>query len=200
MTTVKQDFDAVEAFLHDIGIAIHPVDDLLLDEFIPGVRIVKGEILYSKKTPISFGDILHEAGHVAIIPDIFRMQIDGDVDRCLEPIIDEWFEKNPDSFGETENLVSRALLQCGDAEATAWSFAAARHIGLPTAELYPAASYDGEWPAIEIMLREGMHFGINGLAAAGMTRQRAFPEMTRWTQSNLGIDIECREQRGMLPF
>lgn len=58
-------------FLNEIGLAVRAAS---LDEetFLPGILIRKGEILVDEEKLLYPGDLLHEAGHLAIAPKDLR--------------------------------------------------------------------------------------------------------------------------------
>lgn len=152
------------AFLREIGIA---VDEALLDEpcFLPGVRIRRGTLVFDGERLCAAGDLLHEAGHIALTPTGHRHELDGDV--------------RPDQH----------FPHGGETEAIAWSFAAAQRIALPLDELFHAAGYAGHAPALAFSYSIGVYAGAAGLAELGLTtvgesaRQAgvpAYPHMLRW--------------------
>jgi hypothetical protein len=154
----------VVAFLRGIGIA---VDEAVLDEpcFLPGVRIRRGALVFDGERLCAAGDLLHEAGHIALTPARHRHELDGDV--------------RPDQH----------YPHGGEAEAIAWSFAAAQRIDLPLDELFHAAGYAGHAPALAFSYSMGVYAGAAGLAELGLTgvgesARRAgvapYPHMLRW--------------------
>jgi hypothetical protein len=169
---------AVAAFLNDIGIPARA--GKVHDSFLPHVRISKGEIVYDTQADVS--DLLHEAGHVALIPAKYRHLCDGDMDASMETIFE-----NSHAAGEmaADSPTARALIQASESEATAWAWAAGKYLGLPEAEIITdnPDHYNGEGPEIRAMLAARAHFGINGLRAAGMIDSvKQFPTLNRWRQ------------------
>ena len=74
--------DALErilAFLHAIGIEVReaPVSG---DAFLPGVRIEDGALVVDRATLRWPGDLLHEAGHIAVTPAALRPALPGVLD------------------------------------------------------------------------------------------------------------------------
>jgi hypothetical protein len=155
---------SIVAFLGEIGIAIRegPIPD---DTFLPGLCISHGTLLFDRALLKWPGDLLHEAGHLAVTPAAQRHQLD---DRLS---------------GEIE------APHAGEIEATAWSFAAATHLGLPLSELFHSGGYRGCGDRLVFTFSSGCYPGAAGLAAAGMTATGAdaralgipaFPHMLRW--------------------
>lgn len=136
-------------------------------------------------TLMSPGDILHEAGHVAVVPSLFRDKIKGDAEASIRSHIDDYMNTHAfhsDDGLFTENEIMRGCLQCGEGEAMAWSYAAAFAAGIPPESVFHDNSYDGEGKSLIEMFSMGAHFGVHGLQAAKMTTVRTFPQMMRWFQ------------------
>jgi hypothetical protein len=175
-----EQFQKAAAFLEKIGLKVSIVNGVT--GFLPGIFIKEGEILVSAEDDDLAGDMLHEGGHLAVTPSIFRDKITGDIE-SVGSIYDQILAEDRDH----DDALIRAILQSGEGEAIAWSFAAARAAGVDTRlPFWHFAGNDGE--EVHSMLAAGCHCGIHGLAAAGMTeiprlrRQHAFPEMKRWLQ------------------
>lgn len=175
--------DRITGFL--AGIGFHVVRDIKpRTSFIPGVFINGMTICVDPTSLASPGDILHDAGHQAIIPSMFRPRVSGDISKSFGPLADEYFDTHNflvDDNG-TEDFTYRALLQVGENEAQAWSFAAAIAAEIPLRSVFHDGAYNGDGATIEVMMRINSHFGINGLQAAKMTRVVDFPKMIRWLQ------------------
>lgn len=184
------DGDRVLGFLHSVGLHIEVVGYDHPAAFTRGVWIDQGRLVINRLVA-TWGDVLHEAGHLALVPAMFHSLIEpGSLpgDR-LSRAIEAYLESHGlivDLTG-AEDRISRALLQMGDCEATAWSFAAAREIGLPSGVLF-AVRPDGTVPfdnredasVVQSMLESNAYFGIHGLQAGGYCTVREFPRMRRW--------------------
>src|SRR6187401_878800 len=87
------------SFLGGIGIRVKccPVGD---ETFLPGIDVVDGELIVDESRLLYPGDLLHEAGHLAVTPASLRNQLSGKV---------EVAHGNPDSI---------------EAAAICWSYAA----------------------------------------------------------------------------
>ncbi len=167
------------AFLEEIGLACSP-GEVAADTFLPGVVIRDGALCYDSARLSSPGDLLHEAGHLAAVPACWRGQIQGDVDASLVALADVY----PDAAG----IVHTDLFPI------AWSFAAARHIGIDPACIFDAGGYgaqSGGDPAIlASQLEAGLFPGIAMLANAGLCAApppfgdgldpAPYPQMKRW--------------------
>lgn len=178
--------------VRDLGLDVVIEDKPVTNSFAPGVWMEDSKIFVCPWAA-QVGDILHEAGHMAIIPSRFRSAVRrGNVEgpefiAAVEAYThsEECFENGPDHW------LMKALLQMGDCEAQAWSYAAAHHIGYPTRDAFcftyegvpqERQPYGGEGEEVWHGLHLGRHFGINGMQAAGMTTVRGWPTMLRWVQ------------------
>ena len=164
---MSSNLDSIVAFLSEIGIAIRE-DTIPAETFLPGLCISHGTLLFNGALLKWPGDLLHEAGHLAVTPAAQRPQLD---DRLA---------------GEIE------APHAGEIEATAWSFAAATHLSLPLSELFHSGGYRGCGDRLIFTFSSGCYPGAAGLAAAGMTALGAdaralgipaFPHMLRWLRA-----------------
>ena len=71
----------IEMFLNRIGLPVTR-SALSEDSFLPGVVIKKGALVVDPERLGSPGDILHEAGHLAVAPGRLRNHLDGNIDAC----------------------------------------------------------------------------------------------------------------------
>lgn len=127
--------------------------------FLPGLAIRNGAIVIDPARWVYPGDILHEAGHLAVVPRAERAV------EALEPTA-------------TDEMA-----------AIAWSYAAAVHLGLAADIVFHADGYRGGGSSYARSFAEGGHFGTPVLAYYGMTIEprRAstgglppYPHMLRW--------------------
>lgn len=188
---IELEAERVSLFLGTIGIFLRWTDDPVENTFLPDIRIERGcRIVARRRHARMIGDALHEAGHLAVTPSLFRPMADHDTDALHEPM-QQWLDQHPDAFHtQPEHPVARAILQSGEQEAIAWSHAAAVHLGLSPEHRFTYGRTD-EPTAAEIAadvhhaLTNGAHPGIHGLAAAGfcdLPRRgpHPFPLMRRW--------------------
>lgn len=176
-------------FLNKIGIEATAVDgsEKLKGAFTPHVLILEGRLevdIYQ----VFPGDILHEASHCAIIPARFRKLASGNLNDVFKAMA-AYAEEHPEGLlTYPEDPVSRAIIQCGDTEATAWQYAAAQEVGLPDELLFPKGSFQGNAEENLLRLKVKQHYGINGLQAAGWTFLRdlagkglpVYPKLAHW--------------------
>lgn len=150
--------------------------------FLNGVRIDQGVIQYDPCV-VQPSDILHEAGHLAVIPAQFRSLATGNMARVQDHMLTHVERLIEEDMTVIDSPLVRAVMQSGDPEATAWAFAAGREIGIPDDVVILDDEYDGEGEFVRMGLAMNAYVGINGLVAGGMCAStRAFPTLTRWRQ------------------
>ncbi|MDQ2772908.1 MAG: hypothetical protein M3Y54_20685 [Bacteroidota bacterium] len=149
---------AMRRFLADIGLetAEAPLPD---DTFVPGIFITHGRLVIDPAKLLYPGDLLHEAGHLAVTPPAERAQISGNI-----------MDGKPGQVGtDGEEIV--AML---------WSYAASEAIGLPPEVVFHPHGYKGSSTWIIDNFRQGIYPGLPLLVWMGLTTTEAFPRMTRW--------------------
>lgn len=151
--------EKIAAFLSSIGISIEvtKIDGL---QFVPGLAVRDGGILVDPATTVWPGDLLHEAGHIAVTsPDLRGTMSDVS-----------------DDPGE-------------EMAAIAWSWAAACACIVEPRHLFHAEGYKGGSTALIDNFTAGRFIGVPMLAWFGMTSEPAsrlngvepvFPAMARW--------------------
>lgn len=156
--------DKIEAFLAEIGISVIEKE---LDEqtFLPGLSLGPSCIYVDKKRLLYPGDLLHEAGHLAVTPAENRAKI-GSPEQAAD-----W----PD---QGEEIV--AIL---------WSFAALRKLDLPTDFVFHPNGYKGNSDWFIERFESGDYMGLPLLEWKGMAlsenkakelNKPAFPHMLNW--------------------
>jgi hypothetical protein len=186
MTPIELDgaFARTVEFLEALGFVIRI--DAAADGFLAGVEVSRGEFRVQSCADDIAGELLHEAGHLAVIPGLFRGQGCGDLSGVSE-IMSEWIDSHIAEVGPDDPMI-RAILQCGECEAVAWSYAAAVSIGIDTRIPF-FRGFEGDGLTLHDQVASGYYFGVHGLAAAGMTdlprphSTTPFPKMKRWLQT-----------------
>jgi hypothetical protein len=179
----------IRDFVAGLGIGCRPgtVPD---DSFLPGVALAEGALLYDERRLGSPGDLLHEAGHVALVPARFRPLLDDDVDAAIARIAEGAAPPGAAPAEEPE----RELLGKTEIMAIAWSFAAARASGATLDCLFWPGTYRmpaGQRPdALVQQIEMGLFPGLHWLARFGFcalpppfgdpAEPRPFPAMKRW--------------------
>jgi hypothetical protein len=164
---MRGSLDSIVAFLSEIGIPVRE-DKIPKETFLPGLCICHGTLLFDRTRLTWPGDLLHEAGHLAVTPAAQRHTLDDRLSVETE---------TPDA---------------GEVEATAWSFAAATYLSLPLSELFHSGGYRGCGDRLIFTFSRGCYPGSAGLARAGMTALGAdaraagippFPHMIHWLRA-----------------
>ncbi|MEZ5693399.1 MAG: hypothetical protein R3D99_06060 [Altererythrobacter sp.] len=150
------------AFIAELGIPVRLRQES--EDFtqpITGLAICDGGVVIDPEVEIWPGDLLHEAGHIAVVEGERRPTLGA-----LEPDQDEEYM------------------------AIAWSYAAAKICDVGLRELFHAEGYKGSYEFARTCYATGQFVGADGLAAHGMTMldlSRAlatgvpsYPNMIRW--------------------
>lgn len=148
-------------FLSEIGISVHE-KTLPADTFLPGLDLGPG-CLYVDFNQLKYpGDLLHEAGHLAVTTPEQRALIGTDAIEQPWPT-------------DGEEIV-----------AVLWSFAAAKHIDLPLEVLFHPNGYKGQSDWLIESFESGTYVGLPLLEWMGLTGPQgttdAFPKMKRWVR------------------
>lgn len=163
-------------FVASLGISIEIVPGV--SGFLPGIRIVDGGLEYDPNVTSS-ADILHEAGHLAVLPARYRADAQSDIDDMISGMLD-----HASQHYTIDSPELRAAMQSGECEATAWAFAAGKHLGLSPTETIEPNGYEGDGLGVHRNLELKAYLGINGLIHGGMCQsRREFPTLTRWLQN-----------------
>lgn len=147
-----------------IGIEVVPVH-LENECFLPGIQVERGKLLVNEAKLIYPGDLLHEAGHLAVAPSRVRPDLSGEV------------------------LIPGADMNAVEVQATAWAYAAIVHLGLDPRVLFHEGGYRGKSEGLILTYISGVYPGAHSLQAAGMTASvetartlnvPPYPHMLKW--------------------
>ena len=150
----------IASFLGEIGLEVRACE-LPEDSFLPGVRVERGSVLVDEARLLSPGDLLHEAGHLAMMTAEDRAERAGDVGADL---------------GEEIGAIS-------------WSYAAALHLEIDPAVVFHPHGYRGASASFLENFREGRFVGVPLLQWMGLTlddrnaREQGlppYPAMLKW--------------------
>ena len=152
------DATRIVVFLESIGIAFATGE---IGESVLGSMTVRdGKIIVDPAIPAWPGDLLHDAGHLAMTEPLLR-----------------------------QNLVVVSDDPAEEMGAMAWSVAAATEIGIPLETVFHEAGYEGGAQNYIDSFRSDPSIGVPYLAWLGMTAEPrraaewgipAFPVMQRW--------------------
>jgi hypothetical protein len=147
-------------FLIEIGL---DVETAAINEetFVPGILIDHGTIVIDEDKLKYPGDLLHEAGHLAVLPSDKRRLIQKDAGKKA-----------------AEEMM-----------AIAWSYAALVHIGLEPEVVFHPDGYRGSSESLIETFTQGRTFGQPTLQWLGMTAEKKlaqemgiepYPHMIKW--------------------
>lgn len=152
--------ETIARFLRDIGLQIEAAE---LDDsaFLPGLVLDGGRILVDETQLKYPGDILHEAGHLAVTPASERGLCGGNL----------------------------AVGGAAEMAAISWSYAAALHIGLDPAVVFHSDGYRNGSNSLLENFSNGLYLAVPYLQWIGMTFEKKqaeergvdpYPKMIRW--------------------
>ncbi len=159
----------ISGFINEIGIECRQgqVPD---NTFLPGVEICHGTIIYDPEQLTYPGDLLHEAGHLAVLKPEHRKLANG-----------------------SENLSGDIDAGAAEMAAIAWSWAAKDHLVIDAETLFHSGGYkEGSENLIEAFSKcneGGTIIGVPILQWLGLTKgfmrnqlpdEYTFPKMMQW--------------------
>jgi hypothetical protein len=147
--------DRMLEFLTTIGL---PVRETSFEKtgFLPGLLIDKGGLLLDHTRLLYPGDVLHEAGHIAVTVAAERPLLGANVT-----------ENHPEKEGE-----ELAVLL--------WTYAACRHLDIPPVVVFHPDGYKGQSKWLIESFTTGQYMGLPLLVWMELTITEGFPTMTRW--------------------
>lgn len=157
---------AIQRFLEEIGIEVI-FTSLTEDTFLPGLKIDRGKLLVDKSRLLYVGDLLHEAGHIALLEPGERLLRSGDL-----------------TGQENQEAIEMAVI--------AWSFAASLEAGIDPAVVFHNNGYHGGGKNILENFKDGRYFGVPILEWLGLTDRPSatgpeecfvYPKMRRWLRN-----------------
>lgn len=157
--TREELIDIISAFIREKGIEIKESDDEP-GIFFPGIAIRNGVLVINRKQMLYPGDLLHEAGHIAVAED--RPALNGDV-RAGRP-------------GKEGEEMSVML----------WTYAACLNLNIPAEIVFHADGYKGESQWIIEQYCNGNYIGLPLLVWMGLAHdsqiEGGFPKMIKWVK------------------
>jgi len=150
----------IVSFLRRIGIAVHAAE-LHGAGFLPGLHIRGGTLLVDEGALQWPGDLLHEAGHIAVTPSALRPGLCGSV--------------TSDAGDEIA--------------AIAWSYAALLHLGLDAEVVFHRGGYGADSRTLSDNFTRGYYIGVPMLQLRGIALDEktaaecgraAYPHVIRW--------------------
>lgn len=148
------------SFLDEIGITI-TLKKIKEKTFLPGILIRQGNLIVDKDKLTYPGDLLHEAGHIAVTPQRERQYLNANV--------------------SSQNLSNK---EGEEIAAILWSYAAAQHINIPIELVFHENGYKGDSSWLITQFAHKNYIGLPLLQWMGLTYQEdstlKFPEMKKW--------------------
>src|SRR4051794_20506454 len=160
---------AILDFLRRIGIDCELTELAEEDCFLPGIRLDGGRLLVDAERLLYPGDLLHEAGHLAVVPSDARRQMSG-----------------------ASTAVPGIDMKTAEVAAVPWSYAAALAAGVDPAEVFHDGGYRGRGKALLFTFSVGAPVGVHLLEEIGLTLTPArareaggepYPHMLRWLRA-----------------
>jgi len=140
----------ITGFLNEIGLPVRS-GAVPLETFLPGIHVENGVLVVEESRLLYPGDLLHEAGHLAVSPSALRGSLSG-------------------STGDDPG---------GEMAAIAWSYAAALHLKVDLTVVFHPAGYRGGSQAIITNFSQRRYVGVPLLVWMNLTDER-YPAMMRW--------------------
>jgi len=148
----------ITTFLQHLGIEVL-FSSLNEAIFLPGLLIRQGKLIVDLDKLLYPGDLLHEAGHIAVTAPDKRTELTGDVHRC--------------GHGPGEEMA-----------AIAWSWAASLKLDIAANVLFHPDGYKGASQHYIDVFESGQGFGFPLLVYWGLTnppgQPKGYPAMSKW--------------------
>lgn len=154
--------EQIVAFLRAIGLSVR-ADEIVGDTVLPGIRVEHGVLVYNPAKLRFPGDLLHEAGHLAVKPPADRMRAEADLGN--DP---------------AEEMM-----------AISWSYAAALHLQIPPEVVFHPDGYRGGSASLLQNFAEGHFLAVAMLQWLGLAYEpkqaealgvAGFPTMRVWVR------------------
>ena len=155
----------VSEFLEKINIPYH-FDKITVETYVPGILIKNGGLVIDNELLKFPGDILHEAGSIALCPTDVRPTLNTPIAAQLD------FDAATHSF-----------------MTLAWAYAAALHSDTPLEVVFHKNGYNGQNESIIYGFQSGQYIGLPMLQYLGMAydanlaaqnNAQPFPSMIQW--------------------
>ncbi len=152
--------EQIISFLIEIGLEVRK-GEIQQTTFLPGIAMDCGALIVDGSKLLYPGDLLHEAGHLAVIPAERRKQ--------------------------KRNYVGKKAAE--EMMAIAWSYAAPVHLGLEPNVVFHADGYRGGSQALIENFTQGRYIGVPMLQWIGLTADekrapqlgiKPYPNMIAW--------------------
>ncbi len=129
---------------------------LSYDTFLPGLEIKEGKIYFDRKKLKYPGDMLHEAGHIAVTEEAIR------------PLIG------------TKELTTTWPTDGEEIAAILWSFAASHHLKLDLKTVFHPDGYKNQSEWLIEQFTNKTYVGLPLLEWMSLCTKEDFPKMIKW--------------------
>ena len=171
MEQLSDEVYSVLEFISEVGLRCELVDKVDYQSVIPNIYIRNGVIEYTLEA--TWQDLLHEAGHMAVIPSSIRSLMSDNLEAS-----DEVLGSDPATY--------ELYMAGSEAGVISWSYAACLEIGLEPDNLFDAFNE----PEGMLMAHKMAHnnqmggtYGVAELYYLGMIESKSsFPRLVRWVQ------------------
>jgi hypothetical protein len=143
-------------FLAEIGISVQ--EKVIEGEtFLPGLQIENGILVYDPQKLLYTGDLLHEAGHIAVTEKEKRDTLNGNV-----------IEDDPNKGGEEMSVML-------------WTYAVCKKLDIPLDVVFHPHGYKGSNEWLMENYENGTFVGLPLMKWMGLTDDE-FPKMIKWVR------------------
>jgi len=168
-------------FIKSIGIKVD-YETFDKETFLPGIAIKDGGLIVDPTKLKYPGDLLHEAGHIAVTPKNMR--------KGLNENVDTFAEKGGDEMA-----------------AIAWSYAACKHLGMESNVVFHDDGYKGTSDSLIDNFDNGRYFGVPMLQLWDMAYDakkaaelqiEPYPNMINWLSQKQHVNNPLTEKDKMI--
>lgn len=187
MDNVKRNMRDFLNFLNSIDVEFQTSSNIPIDSFAPHIEIKKGIIYFNPEKALLM-DLIHDAGHMALIPKQFRHLFNGNMLKGFQQ-----YNKYLEDI-RYSSVESNILEACNDPCVTAWAWAVGKHLGFAGKDVIDDKGYGGTGENIRQILSisnqatmpyigvSQLHYGTytkkyNRLDKSGV----CYPHMNYWT-------------------
>lgn len=155
MTDRQELIQRITSFLNSIGIPTEVIK-ISEDTFLPGIIIDRGTLQYDPELLKYPGDLLHEAGHIAVLSPEFRKMVAGDLRNYQSP------------------------QECDELGAILWSYAALVHLQIAPEVVFHEGGYKEDYQWLINQFESGTYIGLPYLEWKNITNKTIFPNVIQW--------------------
>lgn len=165
---VRDDVERILAFFDSIGLE-HVQEKGVIGSFTENLEIKNG-VLHFDYDLVAVIDLLHDGGHMALIPKCYRHYFSGNLKAGFKKYV-ALISAKP----LTEPILE-ILMCCDDTQATAWAWAVGVKLGIKHEDIITDASYGGTGDAIRQTLQLSNsssmpYIGVAKLHYSGYTKK-----------------------------